>query len=156
MISFTLFTLSGVAIVTLTIAKRIEEKRKKDFFILNAISRGDIHLRKLHHKILNYYSEGKEKLFFLAKKQVPMRAKSLLNRSVTLLKETAEKHIGNARNSRLLKKSDGISEFFKNISSVEKGIGEINESYNEPEFAPETTPKKRSPRRKKITVVETE
>ncbi|PIP61822.1 hypothetical protein COW99_01980, partial [Candidatus Roizmanbacteria bacterium CG22_combo_CG10-13_8_21_14_all_38_20] len=33
------------------------------------------------------------------------------------------------RDAKLLKKSDGISEFFKNISDIEKGQGEINEAF---------------------------
>ena len=35
------------------------------------------------------------------------------------------------RDSKLLKKSDGISEFFKNMSNIEKGNGEIHDNYDD-------------------------
>src|SRR3989344_1041544 len=127
MVTFALFTLSGIGIVTITMAKRFEEKRKKPFFLLSAISKGDERVRELHHQAVHWYSIGKEKIAFFVKKQLPMRSRNSFNKLVTFLEENAEKYFGNIRDSRLLKKSDGISEFFKNMSAVEKGSGEINE-----------------------------
>ena len=35
------------------------------------------------------------------------------------------------RDSRLIKRSDGISEFFKNMSEIEKGNGEIHKDLDD-------------------------
>ena len=171
MFLISIFALSGTAIVTLTVAKRIEERKKKTIFILRAISRGDERLRAMHHMSLHFYSGGKEKIYFWVTKQLPMRAKNSWNKFVTYIREAGEKYGGDMRNTKLLKKSEGISEFFKNISELEKGSGEINDFYL-PEEELNTTPivasvekpkivkasRKRSsgPRRKKLTVVEME
>lgn len=129
MITFYIFILSGAALVTLTLTKRIEERRKTGVFLLKLISRGDESVRKLHHKSLHFYSVGKDKVVFFVKKRLPMHSRNSLNKFITKLGEQAEKYMGDIRDSRLLKKSDGISEFFKNMSTVEKGMGEINDPY---------------------------
>ncbi|MDO8565376.1 MAG: hypothetical protein Q7R67_02035 [bacterium] len=131
MVTFSLFIISGTALVTLTLAKRREERRKTGVFLLKAISRGDERARALHHQAVRLYSEGKERADFLIKKQLPMRSRHTFNKLVTLLQEQSERYAGRMRDSKLLKKSDGISEFFKNMSEVEKGAGEINEAYEE-------------------------
>ncbi len=158
MVSFSLFIFSGIVLIVLALAKRREEKKKSSFYILNAISKGDERMRELHHQAVRFYSEGKEKTAFFVKKQLPMRSRNSFNKLVTLLKEQAEKYIGNIRDSRLLKKSDGISEFFKNMSSVEKGNGEINDVYLTEVVEikePKSLVKKRETRRK-VKVIETE
>lgn len=163
--------------VVLTIAKRVEEKHKKTFFVFKAISLGDERLREIHHQSLHFYSKGKEKAAFWLKKQLPLKLRSLWNRALVLGKESTKKLVGDLRDSRLLKKkSDGMSEFFKNISDIEKGNGEINEVYLEETrykeqetVIPEQIPAKPNPttpslrgarrkytRRKKIAVVEIE
>lgn len=131
MITVTIFAISGLAIPILIIAKRLEQKRKKTFLIFNFISKSNIHIRKLFHRMVHYYSEGKERLLFFFKKRIPMHFKNSSNKLVTFLLEKKVKYITNMRDSRLLKKSDGISEFFKNMSSIEKGNGEIHDVYEE-------------------------
>lgn len=131
MTSIAIFILSGTIIVLLPVAKRLEEKRKKPFFVLDAISRGDIHIRELYHKTIRLYSEWKEKVLFFLKKQMPMHSRNFLNKLLFFLKEKKGQYINNMRDSRLLKKPDGISEFFKSISDVEKGNGEINDVYKD-------------------------
>ena len=131
MITISLFILSGTILAVLMIAKRVEERRKTEVFLLKAISRGDARVRELHHQAVHFYSMGKEKIVFFVKKQLPMYSKISVIKAVNKFKEKTEHHIGNIRDSRLLKKSDGISEFFKNISDIEKGAGEINETYYE-------------------------
>lgn len=115
--------------MTLLSAKSLERRRKKPFFVLTLISSGDIHVRSLYHKMVHLYSDSKEKGWFLLKKQVPIRGRFLLNKLVSFIKEKREQYVGNMRDSRLLKKPDGISEFFKSMSDVEKGNGEVNEVY---------------------------
>jgi len=134
MITFYIFIFSGVALVTLTLTKRIEEKRKKPFFLFKLISNGDENVRKLHHKSLHFYSVGKDKAAFFVKKRLPMHSRNSLNKFITKLGEQTEKYMGDIRDSRLLKKSDGISEFFKNMSTIEKGAGEINDPYESREM----------------------
>ena len=48
---------------------------------------------------------------------------------MTMVREQQGIYLGSMRDSRLLKKSDGISEFFRTMSTVEKGAGEIDEGY---------------------------
>ncbi|OHB10189.1 MAG: hypothetical protein A3G05_00380 [Candidatus Zambryskibacteria bacterium RIFCSPLOWO2_12_FULL_45_14] len=131
MITISIFTVSGLSIVLLIVAKKIEEKRKKPLFISNLISRGDIHIRKFYHTAVHLYSEGKEKGLFLLKKQIPIHSRNSLNKTISFLKEKRGQYINNMRDSRLLKKSDGISEFFKNMSEVEKGNGTIHDVYED-------------------------
>jgi hypothetical protein len=128
MITLVLFAVSGVAIVTITAAKRVEERKRTTVFILRLISLGDERLRNLHHEALRHYSYGKEKGGFWVKKQLPLKLKSISNRFQAFLGEKATEYLGDMRGSRLLKRSDGISEFFKSIREVEKGGGEINET----------------------------
>lgn len=122
-----IFILSGTVLAIMLLAKRIEEKRKRNVFILNLISRGDTHVRELHHRAVRYYSIGKEKGVFLVKKQLPRYSRSSLNKALALIEERLQRHLDSIRDSRLLKKDEGISEFFKNISEVEKGGGELHD-----------------------------
>ncbi len=133
MISFSLFALSGMTLATLVVAKRIENRSGKRFFLLRAISMGDTHIRDLYHRGLDFYSEGKDKSLFFIKKQLPLKVKKGLTKAQTLVQEKLESRLGNVRNSRLLKRRESLSEFFKNISEVEKGAGEINGHIYQPE-----------------------
>ncbi len=131
MITFSLFIFSGAAIATLTLAKRREEKRKQPVLILRAISRGDERVRGYHHWALDWYTLGKDQAGFWFKKQLTLKAKSLWNRFISWNKGMVSQYMGDMRDARLLKRSEGISEFFKSISEVEKGLGEINETLDE-------------------------
>lgn len=84
-------------------------------------------MRELHHRAVRYYSIGKEKGVFLVKKQLPRYSRSSLNKALALIEERLQRHLDSIRDSRLLKKDEGISEFFKNISEVEKGAGELHD-----------------------------
>jgi hypothetical protein len=132
MISFTLFILSGVALTSLTIAKRIELKGRESSFILRIVSKGDERARDLYHQALHFYTTGKHRVVFVVKKQLPLRAKSYLTKGVLYIKEKGENRFGNIRNSRLISKRDGMKEFFKNISEVEKGAGELHDDFPTP------------------------
>jgi len=120
------FLLSGLALVVLVGAKYLEERRGERILVLNLISKGDLHVRNLSHRAAHEYTELREKAEFFVKKQLPMYSKSLLNKSQTLVQEKSAKYLELIRDSKLLKKSDGISEFFKNVSKVERGNGEID------------------------------
>ncbi len=128
MVTFALFILSGTIIAVLAIAKRMEEKRRQTPLVLRAVSHGDERIRKFHHEALFQYSQAKDKSAFYLKKQLPLKLKSLINKLNAYAKEKGVEYFGDMRGARLLKKPDGISEFFKNISEIEKGTGEINES----------------------------
>ena len=160
MLSFTIFILSGVGIATLTYAKRREEKHRTQTMVLRAVSRGDEHVCDLHHQALHHYSYTKEKFSFWMTKQLPLKLKNLWNKLQAYLKEKSLEYLGDVRNSRLLKKSDGISEFFKNISEVEKGGGEINDEVYTLNPLPTSEPvapmvkKPRAHKQKKVRVTE--
>lgn len=126
--SVAIFAISGTAIITLLLGKKIEEKLRKPLFLFTWITKIDDHIRDWHHKTLHLYSEGKERISLLFSRQIKLHSKNTFNKLVTYLKEKRGQYENNMRNSRLLKKSDGISEFFKSISDVEKGNGAIDET----------------------------
>ena len=126
--SIAIFAISGTAIITLLVAKKFEEGREGRLFIFSWITKGDEHIRDWHHKVLRWYSEGKEKVLFIFKRQVPIHSRNTFNKLVTYLKEKRDQYENNMRNSRLLKKPAGISEFFKSMSDIEKGNGAIDET----------------------------
>lgn len=131
MIFIIFFIVSGLVIVLFLAIKNFEKKSKKKFFILHAISKRDIYIRKYYHRIIHFYSSGKEKVSFSFKRQIPMHSKNSFNKIVSFLKEQKERHVNNIRDSKLLKRPDGISEFFKNMSEIEKGNGEMNDVYED-------------------------
>jgi len=123
-----IFSISGLAIVSLMVAKKWGEKRRKRFLILDIISKGDIRIRRFYHLTIHFYSEGREYFLFFLKKQISMHSRNSLNKLLAFLRKKRERYVESMRDSRLLKKSDGISEFFKNMSNIEKGNGEIHDS----------------------------
>lgn len=124
-----IFTISGFAILTLITVKNLEKKQGRQFFITRAISRGDIHTREIYHKTVHFYSDGKEKVIFFYQKRIPIHSRNLLNKGLTFLRKRREQYTNSMRDSKLFKKSDGLSEFFKNMSDVEKGNGEVHDVY---------------------------
>ena len=122
-----IFVFSGLAIALLLVAKYLELKRERRLLVLELISKGDKRVRNLAHTTAQHYSEFKERTEFFIKKRLPLHSKSLLNKSHTLAGEKTDKFLAYIRNSKLLKKSDGLSEFFKNLGDYEKGNGEIND-----------------------------
>ena len=131
MITISIFTVSGFVILLLVTTKRLQQKLKKPFFVFNIISRADTQIRELYQKLVHLYSESKERTSFLIEKQIPIHSKNALNKSISFVKEKRDQYIGNMRDSRLIKRSDGISEFFKNMSEIEKGNGEIHKDLDD-------------------------
>ncbi len=136
MVSFALFIFSGVTLVALLLAKRVENRSGRRSFLLRAISKGDRQIRELFHRVLDFYSLGRERSLFIIQKQLPLKAKRELGKAQTYIQEKIEGQFGNVRNARLIKRQEGISEFFKNISEIEKGGGELHEEIYAP-YAPE-------------------
>ncbi len=126
-----LFAISGTALVIFLVAKSLDEKKSRQLFIFHWIKKSDERIRDCHYKCLHLYSEGKERMLFFFNKQVSLHSRNIFNKLIAFLKEKREQYETNIRNSRLLKKPDGISEFFKSISEVERGNGEINESFED-------------------------
>jgi len=126
-----IFIISGLAIILLITVKGLEAKRRKLFFITRAISKGDIYTREIYHKVVRLYYEGKEGVIFFFKKRIPIHTRNTLNKIIFFLEEKRRKYADNMRDSKLLKKQDGMSEFFKNMSDVEKGNGEIHDVYEQ-------------------------
>jgi hypothetical protein len=125
-----IFAFSGVGIIVLIGAKMWQEKHKKSFFLLRGIGRGDEHVRSFSQKATHRYSEVKEKTDFFLKKQLPLHTRNFINKTNATLKEKSEHYIGNIRGSKFLKKSDGLPEFFKNISEKENN-GRIDDVLEE-------------------------
>ena len=143
-----IFFISGLALATLLVAKRIEERRKTSIFLLKWISKGEERSHGLHHEAVRFYSLGKEKVHFFVMRQLPRYSRSSLNKTLARFEENTQKYLERLRDSHLLKKQDGISEFFKNMSEVEKGAGEINQDIYIEELT--VAPKRaRKPRTKK-------
>lgn len=154
-----IFLASGIGIAILLFAKRIEEKKKTRVFLIKLISRGEERARQFHGQTIKYYSHIKEQTHLFLTKQLPRYSRNFLNKLLTYLEEKANKYFERLRDSRLLKKEKGVSEFFKSMSEVEKGNGQINEEVyvEEPTNDQQLTakPKKaRKKREKKIIVTE--
>ena len=115
--------------MALLVLKHIEITKREKPRVLEIISSKDSHLRLLHKNILLKYLDLKKDVSFFFSKQVPLYTRNKLNKLFTLMRTEMRKRVSNIRDSKLLKRSDGISEFFKNISEIEKGNGEINETY---------------------------
>ena len=126
-----IFNISGLALILLLINKKLEERYKKTLFISKLISKGDTHARRLYHLAVHSYSEGKERILFFINKQIPLHSRNSLNKTFSFLEDRRKQYLDNLRDSKLLKKSDGISEFFKNMSDLEKGNGEIHDDFDE-------------------------
>ena len=124
------FAISGLTLVILVLAKMVGRGRSS-IFPLNIISYSDGYIRRIYHRLIHFYSDTKDGAHFVWKKQLPMQSRNWLNKLSTYLNEMREQYSHNMRDSRLLKKTDGLSEFFKSMSEIEKGNGEINESYEE-------------------------
>lgn len=114
-----IFAVSGLAIVLIITAKIVEEKFRRKPFLLRLISRGDERARILSQEMAHGYTDIKERINFFINKQFPLQARNFINKTNSLIKSEAEKRIGDIRGSRFLKKSDGISEYFKSISEKE-------------------------------------
>jgi hypothetical protein len=148
MISFYIFVASGAALAAITFSKRIEMRRKRKIFILELVSKADENLREFWHEVLRLYSEEKGEFFIRMRKQLPLKARSAWNRFAASVKEKSNERFGEMRNARLLKKSDGLSEFFKNISEIEKG-GEIHDpGFKIQDLGMESIPEIPKPKRK--------
>lgn len=127
MVLTAIFIVSGLAIILLLVVKKLGERRIKQFFILRAISKGDKRVREVYHKTVSLYTHDKERFLLFLKKRIPMHSKNSLNKSLSFLKGKKDRYVERLRNSKIIGKSDGISEFFRSMSDVEKGNGEIHD-----------------------------
>jgi hypothetical protein len=129
-----IFLVSGVVVAMLVSAKHIEMRTRRPLILLSLISKGDTQVRELSQYTTHTYSELKDKTAFFIEKQLPLHSKNLYNKSKVYLRDEFQARIGDIRGSRLLKKPDGISEFFRNMAEIEKGGGEINDTAFEAEI----------------------
>lgn len=116
-----IFALSGLSIAALIAAKVWEDKHKRKPFLLRWVSLSDEHMRVLSHEMAHKYAEFKEAAHFFVTKQLPLHSRNFVNKTQATAKERVQKYIGDIRGSKLLKKNDGLSEFFKTISERENG-----------------------------------
>ncbi|MFZ2049102.1 MAG: hypothetical protein WAV25_02300 [Minisyncoccia bacterium] len=133
MFSFIIFVLSGVVIVFLIVAKTWEIRRHKSVWVLNLIGKADVHIREYSHGLVHKYSVYKEKSEIVIKKQLPLQAKNIANKTEALLRGKFEKYVGDIRNTRFLnsKNKEGISEFFKNMKDLEEETAEAIKDMDE-------------------------
>lgn len=122
MVTSIIFAISGLVIVFLIHSKVAEEKKSEKPLMLRLVSMGDDHIRQASSETAHRYTEFKSRADFFLNKQLPLHTKNFVNKTNTVIKERVEKHVGDIRGSRLLKKSDGISEFFKAISEKENDV----------------------------------
>jgi len=113
-----IFVVSGILILLLIAAKVWEEKNRKPFFLLKAISKGDERIRELSIRSTHGYADLKEKGKFVVGRQIPLHSKNLVNKTSTFLHEKSIKYLSGITN----KKNEGIGEFLKDISDMEKGV----------------------------------
>ena len=125
------FIISGLIIVALIGAKMIEDKKKTKPLFLRLVSLGDERVRNATSEFAHKYSLWKERSHLYITNQLPLRAKNYFNKLSALAKERLEKHVGDIRGSKFLKKSDGLSEYLKSIS--EKENGRVDETLDIPD-----------------------
>jgi hypothetical protein len=126
-----IFAFSGLVVAALIGAKVWEDKHRRKPFLLRWVSLSDEHMRVWSHELAHRYAEIKEEAHFIATKQLPLHTKNFVNKANATVRERLEKHIGDIRGSKFLKRSDGISEFFKSLE--EKENGRIDDSLNSEE-----------------------
>lgn len=127
--SIAIFAVSGFSIMALFAAKGIEVMRKKPLFLLKAVKKADARLHTVHHGTLHFYENWKEQAAFFMSRQAPMRIKNSWNKMETFVRERKEEYLLKMRDARIIKRREGISEFYKNLASIERGNGEINETF---------------------------
>ncbi len=127
------FIVSGFMVALLLVAKVWEEKNRRSFFLLRVISKGDERIRTYSINAAHEYSDFKEKAKFFFEKQLPLHTRNFVNKSTAYIGEKFAEYTGSVRGNKFLRKNEGISEFFKNISDKEKG--EINEEMHDPQDA---------------------
>lgn len=129
------FLFSGAMIVLLLLAKMWERKHDRAFFLLNLISLGDHRVRELSHETAHLYSETKERAIIYFTRQLPLRLKNTFNKTVAFARTKIDAYVGNIRGSKLLKrKNEGISEFFRSISEMEREVSSIEEVFADTSF----------------------
>ncbi|HRH25742.1 MAG TPA: hypothetical protein PLD99_02175, partial [Parcubacteria group bacterium] len=111
-----IFIISLLGIVTLIISKILEEKSKGKPLFLRLVSLGDERVRNATVEFAHMYSDWRERGHFFLNNQLPLHTKNLMNKFSLMIKDKFEKHVGDIRGSKFLKKSDGLSEYLKSIS----------------------------------------
>jgi hypothetical protein len=125
-----LFLISGVCLAFLIFEKARTMKKDRGSLFLRVISLGDERMKDLSHRTAHLYADKKEDAIFFVKKQLPLHTRNIYNKSSAALKESANVIVGDLRGSRFLKKSDGLSEFFRSLSEKENGTA-VEDTKNE-------------------------
>ncbi len=115
------FAISGVMLTVLTLAKLWEMRRKKPMLVLALISRGDERVRHLSHDLTHSYTEWRAKVEFFLNKQLPLHTKNFIQKTNSIVKDKVVEYTGDIRGSKLLRKSEGLSEFFQSLAEKEEG-----------------------------------
>jgi len=132
MFLISVFGVSGVVVAVLIFLKMRELSTGRQSSVLGLISRSDHSFREKSHTFLLRYTDVKERMKFFLEKKLPLHAKNTYNKLRIVVGERIQKYAGNIRNSKFLKKNDGMSEFFKSMSEREKG-GKIDEPLEHPD-----------------------
>jgi hypothetical protein len=115
------FGISGVALVVIFFSKLWELKRHKPVPILSLISLGDERVHKISNELSHTYTAWREKAEFFVNKQLPLYTKNYIQKTNTLIKDKVMKYTGDIRGSKLLKKREGISEYFQSLAEKREG-----------------------------------
>jgi hypothetical protein len=126
------FAVSGLMVALLLGAKVWEGRYQRPFFLLSLISRGDERVRGLSHKSAHLYVDIKEKGKFFVEKELPLRTQAFAMKVNGFVKEKYDTFLEEIRGPRFLKRSEGVSEFLKNLSEKEEE-GRIDDSLDHPE-----------------------
>lgn len=126
------FAVSGILIAIVLAAKVIEIKTNRKTLVLRLISLGDERMRELSHRVADEYSHYKGRMDVALRHQLPLRARNFYYKTLSAVKEETQKRLGDIRGSKFLKKSDGISEFLKNLEEKDEE-GRIDEHFSHPE-----------------------
>jgi len=112
-------------IIILITGKMWEEKNRKSFFLLRWISKGDERFREFSQSSAHKYADLKEDAGFLIKRQVPLHTRNIANKTYAMFQEKGNKFLSDLKEGKLFgRKNEGISEFLKDISEMEKENGQ--------------------------------
>jgi len=108
-----IFYVSLACIAFLLFTKMREQKTKKQPFLLRIITLGDERIQIFSQKSAHWYADRKDDAIYFFEKQLPIRSKRLWAKTQATAIEKWGILMNDLREMKILKRSEGLSEFFQ-------------------------------------------
>jgi len=108
-----IFYVSLVCIALLLLTKVREMRTHRQPFLLRVISLGDERMKELSQRSAHWYADRKEDLVFFFDKQLPMHSRRIWGKTQDLVLEKWNLLKSDLHEMRILKRSEGLSEFLQ-------------------------------------------